>query len=299
MLAKCDGHFITQLDPAGEAFSRLHSNLRSTERNEPIMMIISRYLVGLCICAMGTGPLSAMATGLPQVASDAVFTFRTVQPPDRGTLKRITFPPEGQRPSTPTTRSQWFWDSVSPAREAGAPKRLAQVLNTLGPELSRRGVARGADRVADQVLREYGAALFRSSKRENLSPTLLLAVISVESGGQPNAVSPKGAQGLMQLMPATARRFGVRDALDPAQNIAGGARYLSFLLDMFDQDALLALAAYNAGEGAVTRHGGVPPYSETRDYVARALSGFEVLRARCATPPEGARDPCELTPSKG
>ena len=103
----------------------------------------------------------------------------------------------------------------------------------------------------------------------------------------------------MQLMPATARRFGVRDPLDPAQNIAGGARYLSFLLDMFDQDAVLALAAYNAGEGAVTRHGGVPPYPETRNYVARTLAGFEILRARCAQPPATARAPCEFAPAEG
>lgn len=253
----------------------------------------------LCLALAATTPASAVQ--LPQVETDAEFTFRTVRPPSRGAAKRIAFPgaasvrPPGRAPGP--EQSRWFWDEVSTTLAAADSGRLASVLGAMGPELSRRGAARGADWATDQVLRDHGAALFRISKQENLSPTLLLAVISVESSGRSDAVSPKGAQGLMQLMPATARRFGVSDSLDPVQNIAGGARYLSFLLDMFDQDALLALAAYNAGEGAVTRHGGVPPYAETRDYVARTLAGFALLRARCTNPPDSARDPCDIPPA--
>lgn len=265
------------------------------------MTEIRRYLTIFGLCAAVLAPLAADAGTLPQVGASTDFTFRTVRPPAPGASRRIAFPSENEPRAaarkSDAGRSHWFWSTVSTSRDAADSARLSQVLGALGPELSRRGAARGADRTADQVLRDHGVALFRASKRENLSPTLLLAVISVESAGRTDAVSPKGAQGLMQLMPATARRFGVRDALDPAQNIAGGARYLSFLLDMFDQDAVLALAAYNAGEGAVTRHDGVPPYAETRDYVARALAGFEVLRARCASPPDGARDPCDLAPA--
>ena len=103
-------------------------------------------------------------------------------------------------------------------------------------------------------------------------PALLHAVIRTESAYQPNALSHAGACGLMQLMPQTAARFNVRDIWDPAENIRGGATYLRLLLDMFDNDLRLALAAYNAGENAVKRYGNeIPPYQETQDYVRRVL----------------------------
>ena len=108
-----------------------------------------------------------------------------------------------------------------------------------------------------------------------MSPQLLHAVIEVESGYQANARSPKGAQGLMQLMPATAERFGVRNAFDPRQNIRGGALYLKWLLEYFRGDLRLALAAYNAGEAAVVKAGyRIPPIAETRDYVPKVLWHF-------------------------
>lgn len=102
-----------------------------------------------------------------------------------------------------------------------------------------------------------------------LSPDLIKAVALVESGFDARAVSPRGAQGLMQLMPGTARQLGVRDVFDPAENLLAGARYLREQLDEFEGDLNLALAAYNAGPEAVRRHGGVPDYRETRDYVSR------------------------------
>lgn len=105
-----------------------------------------------------------------------------------------------------------------------------------------------------------------------LAPALVLAVIATESNFDASAVSPKNAQGLMQLIPDTARRFGVRDALDPAQNIRGGMAYLRWLLARFEGDIVLAAAAYNAGEGAVERYLGVPPYAETRLYVRKILA---------------------------
>lgn len=98
---------------------------------------------------------------------------------------------------------------------------------------------------------------------------LVRAIIQVESEYDSQAVSSKGAQGLMQLMPATAARFGVDDAFDPRQNIFGGVEYLAFLLDLFGGDVALAAAGYNAGEGAVDKYGGVPPYGETQRYVQR------------------------------
>ena len=105
--------------------------------------------------------------------------------------------------------------------------------------------------------------------RYGLDPKLVVSVIEVESGFNPMAVSPKGAQGLMQLMPETAKRLGVTDAFDPDQNLHGGIRYLSYLHDLFDKDLSLALAAYNSGEGRVRRLGRVPRITETRNYVDR------------------------------
>lgn len=107
-----------------------------------------------------------------------------------------------------------------------------------------------------------------------LAPALVLAVMAQESNFNPNALSPKNAQGLMQLIPDTARRFGVRNPLDPTQNIRGGMAYLRWLLAHFEGDLRLALAAYNAGEGAVKRYRGVPPYAETQHYVRKVIANL-------------------------
>ncbi len=110
-----------------------------------------------------------------------------------------------------------------------------------------------------------------AAKRHGLDPRLVAAVIMVESSGDPKAVSRKGARGLMQLMPETAKTLGVVNAFDPEQNVDGGSRYLRNMLDRHEQDLSLALAAYNAGPTAVQRHGGIPPYPETQKYVKRVL----------------------------
>jgi hypothetical protein len=114
-----------------------------------------------------------------------------------------------------------------------------------------------------------------AARRHGLDPALVSAVVAVESGFQPQALSPKGAQGLMQLMPRTAREMGVADPFDAAANLDGGSRYLSSLVARYDGDLTRALAAYNAGMGAVARHGGVPPYAETRRYVRKVLGRYQ------------------------
>lgn len=135
---------------------------------------------------------------------------------------------------------------------------------------SRKGVAgmaakAGYDQVVNEVSRTYG-----------LESALLHAVISVESRYNPKAVSKKGAAGLMQLMPQTAKRYGVADAFDPRQNLDGGAHYLRDLLRLFDNNVSLALAAYNAGEHAVMKHGNrIPPYRETLSYVPKVLDFYQ------------------------
>lgn len=115
-----------------------------------------------------------------------------------------------------------------------------------------------------------------SGSAHQVSPALIHAVISAESGYNPNARSPRGAMGLMQLMPGTAQRYQVEDPYDPEQNIRGGVSYLRDLLRQFNNDLPLALAAYNAGEGAVQRHGNrIPPFAETRQYVPRVLNLYD------------------------
>ncbi len=104
-----------------------------------------------------------------------------------------------------------------------------------------------------------------------LNPNLVLAVVEMESNFNPAAHSHKNAQGLMQLIPATAERFGVQNVWDPEQNLRGGMSYLRWLMGHFEGDLELVLAAYNAGEGAVARHGGIPPYAETQRYVKRII----------------------------
>lgn len=122
----------------------------------------------------------------------------------------------------------------------------------------------------DQMIRQ-------AAQQHGVSEGLIKAVMHTESGFNINARSPVGAQGLMQLMPATARRFNVSNAYDPQQNIFGGARYLSWLLKRFNGNTQLAIAAYNAGEGNIDKYGGIPPFRETQDYVRRVTSRFQNL----------------------
>lgn len=120
---------------------------------------------------------------------------------------------------------------------------------------------------------KYDPLIEHYSDKYGVDPVFVRAVIQVESDFNPNCVSHKGARGLMQLMPATAKRYGVENIHDPEENIRGGVKYLSYLLGLFG-DKPRALAAYNAGEGAVLKYGGIPPYEETSTYVVRALTVY-------------------------
>lgn len=126
---------------------------------------------------------------------------------------------------------------------------------------------------------EYAELIGEAASRHRIDPALLTALAQVESAFDPLAISPKGASGLLQLMPATAERFGVRDVFDVSENVDAGARYLAWLLERYAGRTDLALAGYNAGEAAVDRHGGIPPYRETRNYVSLVLEGADRLEA--------------------
>ena len=128
---------------------------------------------------------------------------------------------------------------------------------------------------------QYDAIIEKAAVSAAVEPNLLRAVIVVESGFNSRAVSKRGAVGLMQLMPATASRFGVSNPYDPLENVHGGARYLKFLMDRFGQNVRLALAAYNAGEEAVDRNGGqIPPFTETMAYVPKVLRIYHMLTSQ-------------------
>lgn len=147
-------------------------------------------------------------------------------------------------------------------------------LRTGGP-VRGAGMAMPANPDHSHMPARYAALLAEVAGEHALDVALLHAVVAQESGYDPAAISPAGAVGLMQLMPATARRFGVRDRFDPRQNLRGGAAYLAWLLRRFDDDVSLALAAYNAGEGAVRRYGNaIPPFAETRAYVRQVRARY-------------------------
>jgi len=128
-------------------------------------------------------------------------------------------------------------------------------------------------------MQRYARQVELAATEQGLDPALVHAVVQVESGYDALAVSPRGARGLMQLMPATASRLGVADSFDPAANLRGGTRYLRMLINAFNNDLPLALAAYNAGEGAVRRHAmRIPPYRETMLYVAAVMRRYQALK---------------------
>ncbi|PKN33346.1 MAG: lytic transglycosylase [Deltaproteobacteria bacterium HGW-Deltaproteobacteria-19] len=127
-------------------------------------------------------------------------------------------------------------------------------------------------------IKKFDVLITKSAEKHGMDPALIKAVIKAESNFNHQAVSPKGARGLMQLMPATASSLHVDDSFHPEKNIDGGVRYLRYLIRLFNGDLRLALAAYNAGEKAVQRYGGIPPYRETQQYVQRVLAYLDGYR---------------------
>ena len=198
-----------------------------------------------------------------------------------------------QAPAAPVANAAygWFWDSVSPTLGA-VQGRFPLALATLSQGPAGARVAAPRMQHMQDVVETYGTEILKATIGTDVSPALVLAVIGIESAGRADAVSSAGAEGLMQLIPATAERFGVTDSKDPAQNIKGGVAYLHWLMGEFDRDPLMVLAAYNAGEGAVKANAGVPPYAETRDYVPKVLAAWQVAQGLCLSPPELVSDPC-------
>lgn len=178
-----------------------------------------------------------------------------------------------QLPEAPPTRSRKSLrrlTKVSNLNYSGVMPALTQ-LTSLTPGDSLKGFTTGNSQVDGFIV--------ESGRRNAVDPLLLYSIMHQESTFKQGAISPKGARGLMQLMPRTALRFGVASIFDPRQNIEGGARYMRFLLDQFDGNIQLALAGYNAGEGAVMKYGNrIPPYAETQEYVRRISRRYSLIR---------------------
>lgn len=202
-------------------------------------------------CVLVLGVAAVVATD-GQVARADIYTYTD----ENGVLHISNVPPARRRGVERIRTSSRATERSATKR---APRRSASNAGQSSTE--------PRDRRYDAFIRE-AAALYR------LPEPFIRAVIKVESNYNPTVVSHAGACGLMQLMPRTAARMGVTDIFDPRQNILGGARYLRILANMFNGDLVLTIAAYNAGEGAVLRHRGIPPYEETQRYVRRVLRWY-------------------------
>jgi soluble lytic murein transglycosylase-like protein len=256
--------------------------------------------------------IATLPFGYPSAAETPApfpeFSPKRVKPPSSGTKKRITIQIEPEQPvakqatigagqdakspSTAEGRFPWFWESVSADIASASPARLETALQRIGNPPVGSGISAPRLQQMQEIAQAQGVEILKSTVGTEVSPALVLAVIAVESGGKADAVSKAGAQGLMQLMPATAERFGVAAALSAPDNIRGGVAYLDWLIKRFDRDPILVLAGYNAGENAVASHAGFPPYGETRDYVPKVLAAYSVARGLCRTPPELISDGC-------
>jgi membrane-bound lytic murein transglycosylase B len=287
-------------------------------------MVQGNFIAVTFLAALVAGSICAQAETAPDAYPD--FTFKRISAPGfKGSTvagaKRITvqIDPEEQArklaagalplperpiprgeadpavlpsdPHPPASAYDWYWDIVSPKQADGAG-RFSKALQALTQ--APQGAAVPAPRLQhlNDIATMHGREILKATIGTEVSPALVLAVISVESAGKAEAVSSAGAVGLMQLIPATADRFGVNDSTDVAQNIKGGVAYLDWLMKEFNHDPLMVIAAYNSGENSVKGNGGVPPFAETRAYVPKVLAAWAVARGLCVSPPELMTDGC-------
>lgn len=269
----------------------------------------------LCTLALATLALSANAE---ENRLQPDFTFKRVVVPN-GAGNRINVQIAPRAPGTPSAPSAagansagassaasaavsgavpqasevaWFWQAISPKLEDNVPGRLIMALDAMNKAPKGQEVSPPSLDALTRIASRHGIDILRATIGTKVSPALVLSVIAVESAGKSDARSKAGAMGLMQLMPATAARFDVSNALDPVENIKGGVAYLDWLMGEFDGDPILVLASYNSGEGTVRDGGGVPDYAETRRYVPKVLAAWTVAQALCMTPPELISDGC-------
>jgi soluble lytic murein transglycosylase-like protein len=243
-------------------------------------------IILLIVVLFGDGTLQRAYAGDPVEPGPG---FKFVKAPKKSGAK-----PTGgsliRRPPTDEGQSDWFWRDVSTRIEAANSDRIERLRKLV---IGKYGRGRQI-KLLRQISQRWRAEITSAAQAAIIAPQLLTAIIAAESSGDPNAVSRSGAMGLAQLMPETASRFNVTAPFDPQNNLTGAAAYLSVLLDIYSGDIALTLAAYNAGDGAVRDHQGVPSYLETRDYVPKVLSFLVAAEQECTQPLLGPRDQCQL-----
>jgi len=186
----------------------------------------------------------------------------------------MSAPPAETRPTAPATPDVDSPPVAAPIRVSEKPKRVIEKLPPAVPSTADDAVTGSFVRPPAASTDPIDRIVQEAAERHKVDPALVKAVITTESGWNPQAVSRKGAVGLMQLIPDTAERFGVGNAFDPAQNVEGGTTYLKWLLDRYNGDLSKTLAAYNAGEGAVDQYRGIPRYRETQQYVRKVTQAY-------------------------
>ncbi len=261
-------------------FTQWKCSARSGDKMKQAMKQAAPQLAGILLITLCLCVLPARAQLASYVDARGNLVFINADPPAnrRGSPKTAKPAPAAQsgtasgagsadRVTGASRSSQASSQAVSQASQGASP--ASPTLGTTEPPPGRANLIPVAMEPAalDQVVHE-------SAEKNHVDPALVRAVISTESNWNSSAVSSKGALGLMQLIPGTAERLGVGNAFDPAQNVAAGTRYLGMLLQRYDGDVSKALAAYNAGPGAVDRFGGVPDYRETRNYVEKVTSTY-------------------------
>lgn len=213
--------------------------------------------------------LSTAARGAAVLVSIPI-AFAMFDLPTAAMNLRLSDPPVRETPKAPLHQTQ----SVLQPVQVQKPQNDLPIFTT--DQIREQFLAGTRSAISLDVFKEdyfrrhvpYGAIIYREARKHDLPPELVAAMVHTESDFRPKLVSNKSAQGLMQIVPSTARLLGIRDPFDPAQNIAAGTKYFRYLLNRFDNETI-ALAAYNAGEGNVERFGGIPPFPETRDYIAK------------------------------
>lgn len=221
----------------------------------------------------------------PALAQSAAYSFDNF---DTRNGVRVYVEPATPQPLTPRSRRSGKMTSSSKTSAVNQNTAIMsdELLSTVRPTVLTYDSSAAFTAGNGSALRGFttGSAqvdgyLIESGRRNGIDPLLLYSIMHQESSFKSGAISPKGARGLMQLMPGTAVRYGVTNIFDPRQNIEGGARYVRFLLERFDGDVSLTLAGYNAGEGAVEKYGRrIPPYAETQEYVRRISRRYSLLR---------------------
>jgi len=253
-------------------------------KEKTMMMKIRKRLIYLLFLLASSHllPLPAIAGQIySYIDANGVRVYTDKMPVNRPQIK--LYSPPAQKPaSSGSVKIYKCMDSKGIIHYTDKPKSSCyHLIHMGGSTVPRFSSPVNSDVSLHKKFEHYKTLIQDVATSTRLDPALLHAVIETESAYNPNAVSPKGAVGLMQLMPATAKRFGVTDRSDAASNVYGGATYLRHLLELFDNDLKLALASYNAGENAVKRYNNqIPPYRETRNYVKKVMRLYRAYQAQ-------------------